>query len=66
MNLYDPETQRMLSTAESVRYTEMLQAVWKDMMAAGVPPVEAACFMAEHGSVFRCEEIMTRIMPRTL
>ena len=66
MHLYHPETQQMLSTSESVCYTDMLQTVWNDMMAAGVPAVEAACFMAEHGSIFRCEVIMTQMVKKSL
>lgn len=60
-HLYNPDTHQMLNTDLSYRFTLELEAVWKNMMAAGVPAVEAMAFMAEHGSVFRCEAVLEKM-----
>jgi hypothetical protein len=70
MHLYDPETGRMACGAteeegrNSMRWTDELKAIWDDMMAQDVPPVEAAAFFAQHGSAFRCDQGMLQMVKR--
>ena len=59
MELYDAETGRMLPDSP-INWTDRLQALWNDMISAGASPHDAAYFIIEHATCFRCDETLRR------
>ena len=59
MELYDPETGRMLPDAP-ISWTDRLKALYDEMMAAGASPHDAAYFIIENVTAFRCDETMRK------